>query len=118
MTSCASKCPADLIRWQKSVGDHQNPAHTSPTHLSTHSYPTLISKKHHMLTSREKCGLTPRATSTGLSKYQRCGKYHRTRLPRPSVQAVEEQCCGFSPEHLGRLTTVSYTHLPSPRDRQ
>src|SRR5665213_3267722 len=57
MTSCASKCPADLIRWQKSVGAHQNPAHTSPTHLSTHSYPTLISKKHHMLTSREKCGL-------------------------------------------------------------
>src|SRR5665213_145106 len=43
--------------WQKSVDVHQNPAHTSPTHLSTHSYPTLISKKHHMLTSREKCGL-------------------------------------------------------------
>ncbi|HZL28383.1 MAG TPA: hypothetical protein VFC39_17810, partial [Acidobacteriaceae bacterium] len=46
-----------LMPWQKSVGAHQNPAHTSPTHLSTHSYPTLISKKHHMLTSREKCGL-------------------------------------------------------------
>src|SRR5665213_1171248 len=43
--------------WQKSVDVHQNPARTSPTHLSTHSYPTLISKKHHMLTSREKCGL-------------------------------------------------------------
>src|SRR5665213_1879757 len=57
MTSRAWKCPADLIRWQKSVDVHQNPAHTSPTHLSTHSYPTLISKKHHMLTSREKCGL-------------------------------------------------------------
>src|SRR5665213_347901 len=58
MTSCARKCPADLIRGQKSVDVHQNPAHTSPTHLSTHSYPTLISKKHHMLTSREKCGLS------------------------------------------------------------
>src|SRR5665213_171429 len=46
--------------WQKSVDVHQNPAHTSPTHLSTHSYPTLISKKHHMLTSREKCGLAAR----------------------------------------------------------
>src|SRR5665213_129541 len=64
MTSCASKCPAELIRWQKSVGAHQNPAHTSPTHLSTHSYPTLISKKHHMLTSREKCGLATQLPNT------------------------------------------------------
>jgi hypothetical protein len=35
------------------------------THAPTLNYPTLISKKHHLLTSREKCGLGP---------LRRCGR--------------------------------------------
>src|SRR5665213_3679985 len=124
MTSCASKCPADLIRWQKSVGAHQNPAHTSPTHLSTHSYPTLISKKHHMLTSREKCGL---ARNTGPSLPHR-----RQTLPVASVcpalsasqrhlasgirRLDQRQQNWICPAKSSRTSmgSVSYTHLTLP----